>query len=114
MQIPQDVALATWGNSELVQGELFDLTSFDMRVGTLSALIMNRLIEKMSTKLSTETHDVITPALIVRGSCGCGSTDASTSTGTGTGISTSTSTSTSTGTSTGTGTGTGTDATRTP
>ena len=72
-QIPQDVALATWGNSELVQSELFDLTSFDMRVETLSTLLMSRLIEKMTSKLSPETHDLVAPTLLLRGSCGCGS-----------------------------------------
>lgn len=72
LRIPQDVALATWGSSELVHSERFDLTSFDMRIETVAATVMGRLAERMTRKSSPETHDLVPPVLTFRGSCGCG------------------------------------------
>ncbi|MBC7517502.1 MAG: LacI family DNA-binding transcriptional regulator [Microbacteriaceae bacterium] len=71
LRVPKDVSLITWGRSERVQGDLFDLTSIDIQTTAVAAKLMSRLLELMASKKLVETHDVLFPTLTFRTSCGC-------------------------------------------
>lgn len=70
-KIGVDVGIVSYGGSTIVSEGWVSLTTVDANIDTIAKMVMTRMLDKIGSRDTTETHDLIDTGFTIRSSCGC-------------------------------------------